>query len=42
MVFTTQIFLFYFLPLFLLVYYRLPYAWRNVWITLASYVFYGW
>lgn len=42
MVFTTQIFIFYFLPLFLLVYYQLPIAWRNVWITLASYVFYGW
>src|SRR5512141_70094 len=42
MVFTTQIFVFYFLPLFLLVYYNLPYRWRNLWITLASYVFYGW
>jgi alginate O-acetyltransferase complex protein AlgI len=42
MVFTTQVFVFYFLPLFLLVYYNLPYAWRNVWLTLASYVFYGW
>ena len=42
MVFTTQIFVFYFLPLFLLVYYHLPVRWRNVWITLASYVFYGW
>jgi alginate O-acetyltransferase complex protein AlgI len=42
MVFTTQIFLFYCLPLFLLVYYNLPFRWRNLWITLASYVFYGW
>src|SRR5436190_5521276 len=42
MVFTTHIFVFYFLPLFLLVYYNLPYRWRNVWITLGSYVFYGW
>src|SRR5512136_2001923 len=42
MVFTTHIFVFYFLPLFLLVYYNLPYRWRNLWITLASYVFYGW
>lgn len=42
MVFTTQVFVFYFLPLFLLVYYNLPYGWRNVWITLGSYVFYGW
>jgi alginate O-acetyltransferase complex protein AlgI len=42
MVFTTQIFVFYFLPLFLLVYYQLPRGWRNAWITLGSYVFYGW
>src|SRR6185503_20790872 len=42
MVFTTQVFVFYFLPLFLLVYYNLPIGWRNVWITLGSYVFYGW
>jgi alginate O-acetyltransferase complex protein AlgI len=42
MVFTTHIFVFYFLPLFLLVYYSLPLGWRNFWITLASYVFYGW
>lgn len=42
MVFTTPIFLFYYLPLFLLIYFNLPYRWRNCWITLASYVFYGW
>jgi alginate O-acetyltransferase complex protein AlgI len=42
MVFTTHIFLFYFLPLFLAVYFSLPRAWRNLWITVASYVFYGW
>ncbi len=42
MVFTTHIFVFYFLPLFLLVYFNLPYRWRNLWITLASYIFYGW
>lgn len=42
MVFTTQVFVFYFLPLFLLVYYNLPFRWRNLWITVASYVFYGW
>jgi alginate O-acetyltransferase complex protein AlgI len=42
MVFTTHIFVFYFLPLFLLVYYGLPNRWRNVWITLGSYIFYGW
>ena len=42
MVFTTHIFVFYFLPLFLLVYYSLPSRWRNTWITWGSYVFYGW
>lgn len=42
MVFTTHIFLFYFLPLFLAVYFLLPRGGRNLWITLASYVFYGW
>jgi alginate O-acetyltransferase complex protein AlgI len=42
MVFTTHIFVFYFLPLFLLVYFNLPYRWRNLWITVASYIFYGW
>src|SRR5512135_2932286 len=42
MVFTNHIFLCYFLPLFLGVYFLLPRAWRNLWITLASYVFYGW
>ncbi|MFT4540655.1 MAG: alginate O-acetyltransferase complex protein AlgI [Planctomycetota bacterium] len=42
MVFTSQIFLFYFLPLALLGYYALPQRWRNLFLTLASYVFYGW
>lgn len=42
MVFTTHVFVFYFLPLFLVVYFNLPYRWRNLWITAASYVFYGW
>jgi len=42
MVFTTHIFVFYFLPLFLLIYYNLPYRWRNLSITLGSYAFYGW
>jgi alginate O-acetyltransferase complex protein AlgI len=42
MVFTSHVFIFYFLPLFLLIYYNLPYSWRNLWITAASYVFYGW
>ena len=47
MVFSSHIFLFYFLPFFLLVYFVLPFTWRgfyvkNAFITLMSYVFYGW
>ena len=41
MVFTTHIFVFYFLPLVLLIYYC-PAAVRNAFLTIASYVFYGW
>lgn len=41
MVFSSHIFLFYFLPATLLVYYLLPRG-RNVFLTLASYLFYGW
>jgi alginate O-acetyltransferase complex protein AlgI len=40
-VFTSHIFLFYFLPVVLLIYYVLP-RYRNVFLTLSSYVFYGW
>jgi alginate O-acetyltransferase complex protein AlgI len=42
MVFTTHIFLFYFLPAVLLIYYSLPFKWRNLFLTLVSYIFYGW
>jgi len=42
MVFSTQIFLFYFLPITLLGNYLLPVRWRNLYLALASYVFYGW
>lgn len=42
MVFTSHIFIFYYLPVFLLIYFSLAPRWRNLWITLASYVFYGW
>jgi alginate O-acetyltransferase complex protein AlgI len=42
MVFTSHIFVFYFLPTVLLVYYALPYRWRNLFLTFASYFFYGW
>ena len=41
MVFTTHIFIFYFLPAALLLYYLLPRG-RNVFLLIASYVFYGW
>jgi alginate O-acetyltransferase complex protein AlgI len=42
MVFSTNLFLFLFLPLFLLVYYLLPFRFKSVWILLASYIFYAW
>lgn len=42
MVFTSYIFLFYFLPLVLLGYYAIPFRFRNSFLTLAAYVFYGW
>jgi len=42
MVFSSQIFLYYFLPLLLLIYYNLPYRSRNLFLTIANYVFYGW
>ncbi|RYZ10246.1 MAG: MBOAT family protein [Myxococcales bacterium] len=42
MVFSSHIFLFYFLPLVLLAYYALPFRGRTALIALASYVFYGW
>ncbi|MEY4034012.1 MAG: hypothetical protein RL492_1206 [Verrucomicrobiota bacterium] len=44
MIFASTLFLGYFLPLVLGVYYLLPSAgkWRNRWLLLASYVFYGW
>jgi alginate O-acetyltransferase complex protein AlgI len=42
MVFTTHLFLFYFLPLVLLLYYVLPFRARTALIAISSYVFYGW
>jgi alginate O-acetyltransferase complex protein AlgI len=42
MVFTSHIFIFYFLPLTLLFYYVLPFRFRNSFLTVAAYVFYGW
>ena len=41
MVFTSHVFLFYFLPIVLFVYYALPFQ-RNLLLLVASYVFYGW
>jgi alginate O-acetyltransferase complex protein AlgI len=41
MVFTSHIFIFYFLPIVLAVYYLLP-GKRNFFLLCASYVFYGW
>jgi alginate O-acetyltransferase complex protein AlgI len=42
MVFSSHIFIFYFLPLALLLYYAMPQRGRNLVLTLVSYVFYGW
>jgi alginate O-acetyltransferase complex protein AlgI len=42
MVFSSQIFLFYFLPLVLALYYLAPFRARTALIALFSYVFYGW
>ncbi len=42
MVFSSHIFIFYFLPLTLLAYYSSPRAMRMPVLTAASYVFYGW
>jgi alginate O-acetyltransferase complex protein AlgI len=42
MVFSSQVFLFYFLPLALVLYYLSPPPARNLTLTVVSYVFYGW
>ena len=41
MLFNSNIFLFYFLPVVVVVYYALPRAFRTSWLLAASYVFYG-
>lgn len=41
MVFTSHIFIFYFLPVVLLIYYLLP-GRRNLFLLCVSYIFYGW
>ena len=42
MVFSSHIFLLYFLPAFLLVYFIVPSRWRNIVLLVASIVFYAW
>ncbi len=42
MVFSSHIFLFYFLPLSLIAYYCMPRRGKNVLMTVVSYIFYGW
>ena len=42
MVFSSHVFVFYFLPLALLAYYAMPRRGKHLGLTLASYVFYGW
>ncbi len=42
MIFASAIFLYWFLPLFLAGYYLAPKRLRSTWITLGSFVFYGW
>ena len=42
MVFSSILFLFYFLPIFLIVYHLLPYKYRNYWALFASVLFYAW
>lgn len=42
MVFSSHLFIFYFLPLTLLVYHLLPMRGKHISLTLFSYVFYGW
>lgn len=42
MVFSSFLFLFYFLPLTLGLYYTVPHAWRLSVLTALSYLFYGW
>ena len=42
MVFSSHLFIFYFLPLVLLIYYAMPRRGKHVILTLLSYIFYGW
>src|SRR5882672_2080497 len=42
MIFSSQIFVFYFLPLVLCLYYVAPFRARTALLAVSSYVFYGW
>ncbi len=42
MVFSSYFFIFYFLPIVLLLYYISPKKWRHFTLTVISYIFYGW
>ncbi len=42
MVFSSILFLLYFLPVFLIIYYLLPYKIKNLWVLAASIFFYSW
>lgn len=42
MVFSSNVFLFLFLPVFLIAYYLLPFRWRSAWILAGSYALYSW
>ncbi len=42
MVFSSHVFIFYFLPVALAAYYALPARGRMLWLTVTSYLFYGW
>ena len=42
MVFSSHLFIFYFLPAALVLYYLMPRRGKHLFLTLASYVFYGW
>ncbi|NPV47744.1 MAG: MBOAT family protein [Armatimonadetes bacterium] len=42
MVFSSHLFLFYFLPTALALYYTCPWRWRSLLLTVLSYIFYGW
>ena len=42
MVFSSLLFLFFYLPVTLLVYYLAPARWRNLWLFIVNLVFYGW